>query len=120
MSTERLRRISFKGKEIIYADYSNCKEAEMISITQQHRDLILEEKTESLFVANYVGTYGTPAYMKAAQDFTLQTKPYVKRGAFLGITGPKVFLLKGIIFFLDVNFKAFDTEAEALEFLIAD
>lgn len=117
---ERLRRISFKGKEIIYADYSNCKEAEMISLTQEHRDLILREKKESLFIANYVGTYGTPAYMKSAQDFTAQTKPYVKKGAFLGIHGPKVFLLKGIIFFLDVNFKAFDSEDEALEFLTSD
>ncbi len=117
---ERLRKINYKGKEIIYADYCDCKEAEMISITQKHRDLILMEKKESLFVANYERTYGSTAYMNAAKDFTLQTRTYVKKGAFLGITGPKVFLLKGITFFIDVNFKAFETEQEAYEFLVSD
>lgn len=116
----RLRRIEHKGKEIIYADYSNLKEAEMILITRLHRDLILHENKASYFIADYANTYGTPAYMDAARDFTFSTKHLVKRGAFLGITGPKVFLLKGIVYFLNVNFKSFNNEAEALDFLTSD
>lgn len=116
----RLTRIHHKGKEIIYADYSNLKEAEMILVTQLHRDLILRENRDCLFLANYEGTYGTPAYMDAARDFTMKTKHLVKRGAFLGVVGPKVYLLKGITYFIKVNFKTFGTEAEALEFLTTE
>lgn len=89
----------------------------MILITRLHRDLILRENKESYFIANYEGTYGTPAYMEAARDFAMKTRHLVKKGAFLGIVGPKVFLLKGITYFLKVDFKTFDSEEEALQFL---
>lgn len=91
----------------------------MIALTRRHRDLILAEGRESLFIANYEHTFGTPAYMEAARDFTQSTRHLVRKGAFLGITGPKVFLLKGIVFFMHVDFRYFDSEAEALAFLVS-
>jgi hypothetical protein len=107
-------------KEIIYVDYSGCKEVEMVYLTQQHRDLVLKENRPSLFMANYENTYGTPDYMKAAKDFTQATSHLITKGAFLGITGAKVYLLKGITFFFNVNFKTFATKEEALEFLVSE
>ena len=115
----RIRRIEFNGIEIISIDYSHCKEAELIAITNEHKELILTENKVSFFLANYKHTYGTPNYMKAAKDFTQSTRHLVKKGAFLGITGPKVYLLKGITFFIDVDFKTFENEEEALEWLIS-
>lgn len=91
----------------------------MIALTNRHRDLVVEEGKQSLFVANYVNTYGTPGYMKAAHEFTKATKPFISRGAFLGVTGPKIALLKGVTYFLKVDFRSFDTEQEALDFLVA-
>jgi hypothetical protein len=116
--TERLKRFSYKGKEIILADYSGLKEMEMIALTNRHRDLVVQEGKESLFVANYENTYGTAGYMKAAHEFTKATKPFISRGAFLGVTGPKVALLKGVTYFLKVDFKSFDNEQDALDFLV--
>jgi len=116
---DRIKYIYHKGTEIIYVDYSGCKEAEMIHLTKLHRDLVLKENKPSLFLANYENTYGTPDYMKAAKDFTQATSHLVTKGAFLGITGAKVYLLKGITFFFDVNFKTFTTKEEALEFLVS-
>ena len=52
--------------------------------------------------------------MVAAKDFTESTSHLVAKGAFLGITRPKVFLLKGITYFLNVDFKTFGDEADAL------
>lgn len=115
---DRITYIQHKGREIICVDYSGCKEAEMIYLTQLHRDLVLKENKPSLFIANYENTYGTPDYMKAAKDFTQATNHLITRGAFLGITGAKVYLLKGITFFFNVNFKTFTTKEEALEFLV--
>jgi len=118
-SNERLKRISYHGKEIILANYSGLKEEEMIELTNQHRDLVLHEGKESFFIANYENTWGTPGYMKAAHDFTQATKPFIKRGAFLGINGPKVALLKGVTYFLKVDFRSFNNEQDALDFLVS-
>lgn len=113
----RIQRITHKGKEIIKVDYRHCKEAELIALTIEHKELILKEKKVSYFLANYEHTFGTPDYMKVAKDFTESTRHLVRKGAFLGIAGPKVFLLKGITFFINVDFKSFDNEEEALDWL---
>ena len=57
--------------------------------------------------------------MVSAKDFTESTSHLVAKGAFLGITRPKVFLLKGITYFLNVDFKTFGDEADALDWLIS-
>lgn len=98
-------------------DYSGLKEAEMIALTNLHTNTVIAEGKMCYFIANYDNTYGTTSYMKAAHAFTQVTKPFIPRGAFLGIHGPKVALLKGITYFLHVNFKAFEDEQEALDFL---
>jgi hypothetical protein len=113
----RLKRIVHHGKDILLVDYSGLKEAEMIDLTNRHRDLVVAEKKQSYFIANYEATYATPDYMKAAHEFTKATKPYIPKGAFLGIKGPKVALLKGVTYFLKANFHSFENEEDALEFL---
>lgn len=115
----RIQQINYKGIDIIKVDYRHCKEAELIALTIEHKELILKENKVSYFLANYEHTFGTAGYMKAAKDFTESTRHLVKKGAFLGIIGPKVFLLKGITFFIDVDFKTFDSEHEALEWLVS-
>ncbi|MFN4945745.1 MAG: hypothetical protein ACK57K_05225 [Chryseotalea sp.] len=112
----RFRVIQLNYTELVLVDYSYLKEREMIDLTDYHR-LWAKGKHNTSFIANYIGTYGTPAYMKAAYQFTEETKSSVIRGAFLGINGPKVALLKGIVYFMNVNFKAFDSEEEALTFV---
>jgi hypothetical protein len=112
----RFRVVQLNHTELVLVDYSYLKEREMINLTDYHR-LWVQEKLNTSFIANYIGTYGTPAYMKAAYQFTEETKSNIACGAFLGINGPKVALLKGIVYFMNVNFKAFDLEEEALTFV---
>ena len=115
----RLQKIEYKGKEIVKVDYRHCNEAQLIALTRLHKELILKENKKSLFLANYEHTFGTPDYMSAAKDFTESTRHLVTKGAFLGITGPKIFLLKGITYFVKVDFKIFNDEADALDWLIS-
>jgi hypothetical protein len=113
----RFRRIVHHGRDIQLVDYSGLKEVEMIDLTNRHRDMVVAEKKPSYFIANYEATYATPDYMKAAHEFTDATKLYIPKGAFLGIKGPKVALLKGVVYFLHVNFRSFENEEDALEFV---
>lgn len=117
--SERLQKINYKEKEIIKVDYRNCNEAQLIELTRLHKELVLKENKQSLFLANYEDTFGTPDYMSAAKDFTASTRHLVTKGAFLGITGPKVFLLKGVTYFINVNFKTFTEENDALDWLVS-
>jgi hypothetical protein len=117
---ERLRKIHHQDLEITYVDYSHCKEREMIALTQRHKELVLRERKMSYFIANYENTYGSPDYMKAAKEFTGATRHLITKGAFLGIRGPKVYLLKGITFLFQVNFKSFEGELDALAWLTTD
>lgn len=118
-AASRLEQITYEGKQIVLADYSGLKEAGMIELTNQHTALVVSQGSESYFIANYKGTYGSANYMKAAYAFTQATKPFIPKGAFLGITGAKIPLLKGVVYFLHVNFKSFESEEEALKFLIS-
>lgn len=117
-SEERLRSVTLHGKEIVLVDYSNLKEAAMIELTHLHRDWVVTRAIESYFIANYQNTYATAEYMKAAYAFAQATKPFVTRGALLGIYGAKIALLRGVTYFMDVNFKAFDSEEAAVHFLL--
>jgi hypothetical protein len=115
----RFRVVKLANTELVLIDYSHLKQDDMIALTHQHR-IWAKEKMNTSFIANYMYTYGTSAYMKAAYQFTEETKNHILHGAFLGITGPKVALLKGVTYFMQVNFKAFDTEEEAFAFVTAN
>ena len=54
-----MQRIIYKGIEIIKVDYQHCKEAELIALTIEHKELILRENKVSCFLANYEHTFGT-------------------------------------------------------------
>jgi hypothetical protein len=118
-SDERLRRIHYNGKEIFLVDYCGLKHDEMIELTNQHAEIVVSERKECFFIANYENTFASTDYMKAAYSFTQRTKLFIPRGAFLGISRPKEALLKGVVYFMQVNFRAFDTEADALDFLVS-
>jgi len=115
---ERLRVLDHHGKEIYLVNYSGLSSSEMISLTNQHAALVVAAKRECFFIANYEDTFATGEYMNAAYAFTKSTKPFIPKGAFLGIYGAKVGLLKAVVYFMDVNFKAFPSEEEALNFLV--
>lgn len=98
-SAERLRIIEVDAKHIVLVNYSGLKQSEMIQLTEDHTRLVLDEARESYFIANYANAYGSPEYMKVAYAFTQATKPFIPKGAFLGIHGPKVALLRGVVYF---------------------
>jgi hypothetical protein len=114
----RFRRIVHRGKkDILLVDYSGLKEVEMIDLTNRHKDVVVAEKKSSYLIANYKAMYATPDYMKVAYEFTKATNFYLLKVAFLSIKGSRVAWLKGVIYFLRVNFRSFENEEDALKFV---
>lgn len=87
----RIQKIKYKGTDIIKVDYRHCKEAELIALTIEHKELILKENKISFFLANYEHTFGTANYMKAAKDFTESTRHLERKEHFLALQAPKFF-----------------------------
>jgi len=115
---ERLTIEEHNGKQIIFVDFKGLKEKEMIELAKNHLELTL--KTKLPFLADYHNTYGTSGFMVQARNFAETTKNIIDKGALLGISKVKSILLKGAVFFIGVNYKAFDNREEAIRFLTTE
>ena len=116
--SDRLKIETNNGVSYIYVDYTGLKEKEMIALVNWHLELAVETKLP--FIADYHETYVTPGYMLHGRRFVSATKNIVDRGAFLGVTRIKSFILKGVVFSFKVNYKACETKQDAVDFLSRD
>jgi len=112
--------LTYKGKRIMYVDYTHCKTTEeMIAVLNEVRREY--ERTTETFVAvaDMRGNFGSSEFMmeasKLAKDHldkrTLKT-------AILGIIGIKKILLNAYNKVVNNKIEAFDTKEEALEYLV--
>jgi hypothetical protein len=116
--SERLKIEANSGVSYIYVDYTGLKEKEMIALVNWHLELTVETKFP--FVADFHKTYVTPGYMLHARRFVSATQNIINRGAFLGVNKVKSFILKGIVLSYKVNYQAFETKQDAVDFVTRD
>jgi hypothetical protein len=112
--------INYKGKKIMYVDYTHCKNPkEMIEVLEEVKREY--EKTTETFVAiaDFRGNFGSSEFMKRANEIgkEILDKRTLKT-AVLGVTGIKKILLNGYNAFVTHKLVPFDTKEEALEYLI--
>jgi predicted ABC-type exoprotein transport system permease subunit len=113
--------ITYKGKEIVYADYRKTQsEQEMIDILEATNLFIMDENIPRLVLTNITGVFVLPDFLKKAKELGKQTKHLTVKTAIVGITGPKKTLLRFYNLFTDMDMKPFDTEEEAKEYLVND
>jgi hypothetical protein len=112
---DRLRIEVHRGRQIIFVDYNGLKEKEMIALVKSHLALTLDAKLP--FLADFSNCYVSPQYMVHARLFVEGTKKIIDRGALIGIDPIKAWILKGIVYFYKVNFRAFESVEKAIDFL---
>ena len=126
---ERIKKITHKGKEIVYVDYSNVKnEDEMIAIHKAHLDSLTDDckgkksrdNKKYVYIADYTGSYTTPTYMKEVYKSLQNNKSLIIKGAFLGITGGKGIILSTVISVFKLNFRTFNDKNLALDYLVSE
>jgi hypothetical protein len=116
---DRVKKIYYKGKEIVFVDYSNVKdEDEMIAIHRAHLDFVFKENKRYVYCADYTGSYTPTRYMKEVNNSLKNNKNLIIKGAFLGVTGAKNIILSGVIRLFGLNFKSFVDKTEALDYLV--
>ena len=118
---ERVRRISYKDKEVIIADYSDCKEVEMIRVLNTVKEFVLNSNSsKSLVVAIFGGkTYVTPKFMRMVEKELREIENRIERNAITGLTHTQRFILKGVNLWYKGQIHDFPTLSEALDFLVS-
>jgi hypothetical protein len=115
---DRVQKIQYKGKEILYVNYGGLREKEMIETLNHAEDIIISDNKPHLQLINITDAFATTGYMTAVKAFGKRTQDLTDKSAIVGITGVKVLLLKSYNLVSGGKLKAFKTEEEAKEYLV--
>ena len=112
--------IEHKGKRILYVDYRGLKTAEeLIQTLDESIRQEVDSPTKVLVLANVEGSSGSSEYMERVKQAGKENAQKVQKTALVGTTGVKVILLSAYLRFTgDKSTRSFDTEAEALDWLV--
>jgi len=114
----RLKTITLQEKTILVVDYAGCKEEEMLELAAKAKAWIMTGENSKLVISRYSNMYITPRFVRFFENETNEVKPYLLRNALIGLNEPKKLILKAFNFFMGTDFRAFDSEQEALAYLI--
>jgi hypothetical protein len=112
--------ITYKGKKILYADYSNCKTIkETIEVLEQTRAVYLSSDEMFLALNNFSNAPSNTEYIELAKKYAKEYFDHrnIKEACF-GITGIKSILLSAYNLVVKNKILSFNSQQEALEFLV--
>jgi hypothetical protein len=116
--------IERKEKKILLIDYTGIiMEKQLISHLQSALVLIEEvPKGENLYIlTDLTGCFATPGFLEASKKVEKEVlTQYKLKWAIMGISGPKVILLRGFNLLAKTKLEPFDSREAALNYLSAD
>ena len=113
--------MKYKGKKILFTDYSNADASEVISILNESIETTCKQEKESVLLITDVtdARYDKKSW-QIARERVKETRPYVKATAVIGIEGPKKFMFTVLkMVSKRQHFKVFDDIEDAKEWLIS-
>jgi hypothetical protein len=113
-----IKEINRDDKILFLVDYSNCKEAEMLSGEAEVKVKILQINKPILLISvfNEKG-YITPRFMRVAERDNIELAHLIDKQAVVGLNLVKKMILKGFNILLRRNIRNFDSIDEAVQFL---
>ena len=117
---ERTRFIEHRGHRILLLDYSGVQRGdEAVAAIQQSMEVVRTQPPGSLRVMTVVrdARYNT-AVLQALKELAAHNAPYVKASAVVGMGGLHRIAYQAVILFSRRKIQTFDTEAQALDWLV--
>jgi hypothetical protein len=109
----------YNGKKILYIDYRGMNEEEGIKNVEHQADIMRHLNEKVLVLADYTGTFATLNFMNRLKKLGKEVlEPKTEKGALIGVVGIKKMLLNTYNLFTGGNLKAFNSEEEALKYLV--
>lgn len=117
----RVSYIQVSGKEVLVVDYSGCKTEQMLQLFNQAKLEVIKKGEPCRILTDFSNTYITPEFLRHAEKEMVGIKHLIIKNAFIGMSRPKRMILKGFALLMrKPDFVAFDTEKEALDYLVED
>jgi hypothetical protein len=117
----RMSWIDYKGKEILYDDYSGLTGDEMAKLIPVITHLTFESgKKDILLIVDVSNGYANKAAVSQFGESGNISKHLLTKTAVLGITGVKKILLNVVNTITSLNAKPFSSAEEAKEYLISE
>jgi hypothetical protein len=115
-----VKKVVQKGQTILVADYHGLqKVSEQFQVLDEVTNILKSSPSKLAILSNFEGATVGTEFMNKVKPWGKEMQPKIKRQALLGITGLKGILLQGYILFTgEKEIKAFDTEAEAMNYLL--
>jgi hypothetical protein len=115
-----VKKIEHKGKTIVYIDYRGLTKIEQqLQNLDEMTKLAKTAKPPILTIANFEGVSVGNDFMNKVKEWGKAHQAVTGRQAVLGVTGLKSILFQGYLTFTgEKNMKAFDNEAEAMDWVI--
>ncbi|MGH7717831.1 MAG: hypothetical protein ACREON_03160 [Gemmatimonadaceae bacterium] len=119
--SERLRKITHRGRSILLTDYSGFKTwEEWEALIEAERQLMPRESLGSVrAVAVFTGSRFSTEVLDALSKLAVANKPHMKASALVGLSPlQRTIFLKGIENTSSRAFGLFDTVEDALDWLV--
>jgi hypothetical protein len=115
----RIYTLHQNADEIHVIDYTGCKEDQMIQLITKLKQLIQTQSKPVLILSIFNdATYITPAFMRHAEKETGEVIRLIEKAAFVGLSATKQIILQGYNVFFGRSFQTFDTQEEAIRYLV--
>jgi flavodoxin len=115
---ERVQFIQHKGKKILYLNFAYCKTDEVLTVIDQAKATIRTQARQSVFtLTDVTNTAFNSKVSDAMKEFVIHNKPYIVASAVVGVTGLKQIIYNAVMKFSGRKLMAFDSIAEAKDWL---
>ena len=119
MFQDRVEWIEYKNKEILYCDFKGLNDDDLVKLIKHIDELVVNLGKKDLLKINDVrGQYTTATVLPEIKRSSQLQKPFIKKSAYVGITGVKKVLLKAINRLSSIGAKPFTNIDEAKDWLI--
>lgn len=121
---ERIEILNYQGKEIIYLDFSDLGVQtydELKATVDSGISTIKARPLDSvLTLVNFTNLRFSSQIVADLKELTSQNKPYVKKGAVIGVQGIQKVAFDSVMKLTGRNLPIFDNKEEAMEWLVTD
>jgi hypothetical protein len=117
---ERVQFIQHKGKKILHLNFANCSVDEVLQTIEMSKAAIRTQSSGSvLTLTDVTNAAFNSKVSEAMKGFVIHNKPYVVAAAVVGVTGLKQVILNAVMKLSGRKLTAFNTLAEAKDWLAA-
>lgn len=110
--------INYRGKEILYVDYSGMTKDEILRTMDEATEYALELNKPLLRLSNMTGIFAVKEVVEKAKISGKTTNHLTIKRAAVGITGAKKILFNAFNRFSGNDTRAFDTVDDAKDWLV--